>query len=166
MRATPSVGRGALWLASTVLGLLGHPASGQLVQSQTFSCITPTDRPPIQPFVVPSGISQLQVVLQGASGSQGNGAPGGFGGYVQATFAVTANGPLKPSQTLNVWVGCFGDLNLGFGNGGDKGVANCKLGGDGGHGGGGSALTDQATQATLIVAGGRRGWRWWPEQSR
>ena len=141
-----------LLLAVPAVGLFGQAAIGQA--SQAFYCIPDVDNPPIQTFVVPQGIAELQFVVQGAHGSNpGTGAAGGFGGFVQGTFAVAPEGPLKPGQQLDVWVGCFGANSVGYGNGGDKGVANFPTAGDGGYGGGGSAIIDHATQAPLVVAG-------------
>src|SRR5688572_27098778 len=93
-------------LAISMVGLLGQPAAAQ--QSQAFYCINDVYNPPIQPFVVPQRISELQVLVQGAHGGtpEGDGGKGGIGGSVQATFAVTPQGPLKPGRALEVWVGC------------------------------------------------------------
>jgi hypothetical protein len=74
----------------------------------------------------------LTAVLQGAHGSYPDkGAPGDFGGFVQANLSV------PPGQTLYVWVGCIEQKNLawGYGLGGYKGGASVT-GGDGGFGGG------------------------------
>jgi hypothetical protein len=101
-------------LAASTGGPFAHPAAA--TDSQAFYCIDDIDNPPIQPFTVASGIAQLEVVLHGAHGSYpGSGALGGFGGYVQATFAVSPDGPLKPGQVLDVWVGCSGDKPVGYG---------------------------------------------------
>ncbi|HEX6012723.1 MAG TPA: hypothetical protein VFY87_13165, partial [Geminicoccaceae bacterium] len=155
--ASPAVSRAiALLLAAPAAGLFGQAAVGQ--ESQAFYCIPDVDNPPIQTFMVPQGIAELQFVVQGAHGSNpGTGAAGGFGGFVQETFAVTSEGPLKPGQQLDVWVGWFGVNSVGYGNGGDKGVANFPTAGDAGYGGGGSAIIDHATQAPLVVAGGGGG---------
>jgi hypothetical protein len=121
------------------------------------------------PFVVPAGVTSVQVTLVGGTGGQGVGlAPGGSGDTVTATLAVS------PGETL------YGELagdgysaevlggRGGFGGGGDGG-------GDGGfgtRGGGGGGASDlrtcpeappascggQPTLATrLIVAGGGGG---------
>jgi hypothetical protein len=139
-----------------MLGLLGDPAAAQ--QSEAYQRIVDVDNPPIQTFIVPQGISELLITAQGAHGSNpGKGASGGFGSLMQAQFAVGPDGPLKPGQQLDVWVGCYGDTPVGYGWGGDKGVADPALAGDGGYGGGGSAVLDHATQAPLLVAGGGGG---------
>jgi hypothetical protein len=155
--ASPAVSRTiVLLLAVPAVGLFGQAAIGQA--SQAFYCIPDVDNPPIQTFMVPQGIAELQFVVQGAHGSNpGTGAAGGFGCFVQGTFAVAPEGPFKPGQQLDVWVGCFGANSVGYGNGGDKGVANFPTAGDGGYGGGGSAIIDHATQAPLVVAGGGGG---------
>src|SRR3954447_21418638 len=145
-----------LLLATLMVGLLGHPATGQ--ETQAFYCINNINNPTIQAFVVPQGTSELQIIVQGAHGSNpGNGAAGGFGGFVQATLAVTPGGPLKPGQALDIWVGCYGDSPQGYGYGGTKGTAPFPTAGDGGYGGGGSAIVDHVTQAPLSVAGGGGG---------
>jgi len=146
----------AMLLAASAAVPFAYPAAA--TDSQAFYCITPSDNPPIQTFVVPQGISQLQVVVQGAhGGNPGSGAEGGFGGLSQATFAVSAGGPLVPGQPLDVWVGCFGDDPQGYGFGGAKGRAPFPTAGDGGPGGGGSAIIVRSTQAPLLVAGGGGG---------
>ena len=146
----------AMLLAASTVAPLAYPAAA--TDSQAFYCIIPDESPPIQPFVVPQGISQLQVVVQGAhGGNPGSGADGGFGGLSQATFAVSPDGPLTPGQLLDVWVGCFGDDPQGYGFGGAKGRAPFPTAGDGGPGGGGSAIIVRSTQVPLLVAGGGGG---------
>lgn len=143
-------------LTLPMFGLHAQPAG--IANSQTFSCLDEVQNPPIQTFVVPSGITQLEVIVQGAhGGNPGTGALGGFGGLVQATFAVSASGPLKPGQQLDVWVGCNGRTPVGYGDGGARGDAPFPTAGDGGTGGGGSAIIDHASQTPLVVAGGGGG---------
>lgn len=146
-----------LGLGILMLGACAAPASA--TQSQAFYCIDEVDNPPAQPFTVPQGVAELQIILQGAhGGNAASGVPGGFGGLVQATFAIGPTGPLRPGQALEVWVGCYaGENPRGYGNGGGKGVANDPLADDGRPGGGGSAVIDRATEAPLVVAGGGGG---------
>src|SRR5579859_866218 len=96
-------------------------------------------------FVVPSGVTSLQVVVIGAAGGTGgkacscqnggpDGAPGGQGAATTATVSVT------PGQTIWVEVGGNG------GNGSDHPSGNCYIGdtdqgGSGGTNGGGSGGT-------------------------
>ena len=146
----------AMMLAASTGGPFAHPAAA--TDSQAFYCIEDVDNPPIQSFTVPSGISQLQLNVQAAHGSTpGLGESGGFGGAVSAVFSVSPDGPIKPGQTLDVWVGCYDEEPVGFGYGGSKGVAQSALAGDGGYGGGGSAVIDPVTQLPLLVAGGGGG---------
>ena len=152
--ASPRPSRSAaLLLVAPVVALLGDPAAGQ--ELQAFYCMVSDGSLVVQNFVVPQGISALQVVGQGAhGGNPGKGAAGGYGGYVQATFAVSSAGFLKPGQTLDVYVGCSLEPPVGYGNGGAKGVANSPFAGDGGSGGGGSAILIETpqTRTELIVA--------------
>ena len=139
-------------LLTALVGTIVHPTPGQATATtQTFNCVPiPDSSQFIQPWVVPSGVTEITAVLQGAHGNYPNdGAPSGFGGFTQGTLAVT------PGQTLSVWVGCSGTVPVGFGFGGSKGVADSPSGGDGGFGGGGSAITDGPT--ALLVAGGGGG---------
>jgi hypothetical protein len=139
-------------------GLSAPPEAA--AQSQAFHCINDVDNPPIQQFTVPTNISEIMFLVQGAHGQnpEGDSGQGGFGGSVQATFAVGPQGPLKPGQSLDVWVGChLGKAPRGYGNGGGKGVADDPFSSDGGPGGGGSAVIDRASQAPFIVAGGGGG---------
>lgn len=104
-----------------------------------------------QTFVVPAGVTQLELKPQGAHANYPDcGNLGGYGGLVQATVKST------PGQTLYVWVGCEG--GFGFGNGGPHGVTNNPGAGDGGVGGGGSAVTlDIGGTQPIVVAGGGGG---------
>lgn len=144
--------------ALSAFGPLGH--SVEAAQSQAFHCIDDVDNPPIQQFTVPQNVSEIMFLVQGAHGQnpEGDSGQGGFGGSVQATFAVSPQGPLKPGQSLDVWVGChLGEAPRGYGNGGGKGVADDPFSSDGGPGGGGSAVIDRTSQAPLVVAGGGGG---------
>jgi hypothetical protein len=123
------------------------------------------------PFVVPAGVTSVQVTLVGGSGGEGVGfAPGGTGDTVTATLAVTpgemlyaevaGDGNTAETPTL----GGFGGVGGGGEGGGDGG-----LGIRGGGGGGASDLRTcpetapatcggQPTLASrLIVAGGGGG---------
>ena len=111
-----------------------------------------------QPFHVPSGVTELSVVVVGAAGeSAPNGGPGGSGARVAATLAVT------PGTTLYV------NVDVGGGAGGPGGT---NL--DGGDGGGASDIRTcsstvtppdadcvltgvPATDPRLVVAGGGGG---------
>ncbi len=92
------------------------------------------DRPGVESFVVPPGVTEVQAELWGGGGAGGNqaGATGGGAGAVAASFTVT------PGETLEVWVAEGGRQP---GNGG--GASYLRRGGDslavaGGGGGGGS----------------------------
>jgi hypothetical protein len=102
--------------------------SDNLPGSQTFSF---TGEP--QTFVVPEGVTSLEVIAKAASG----GKPGfrsdsflGKGGKVTTTLSVT------PGQTLHLYIGGagkypdFGDISGGFNGGGENG--RCCGGGGGG----------------------------------
>lgn len=123
----------------------------------------------MQTFVVPPGITSVQIECWGGSGSAGSGVAagvGGLGGYASGTLAVT------PGQVLNIFVGGQANGNLGGynggGNGGDLlaggggGASDVRAGGTapanrvvvaGGGGGGGNS----ADGCTLPYAGGSGG---------
>lgn len=114
----------------------------------------------VQEFVVPDGVTSLQVEVVGASGgysfTKGHtyGNPG-LGGKVEATIEVT------PGQKLDIYVGGIGyngnksSAGLGGYNGGADG--GLLFGTYSGGGGGGSTdirLANGALKDRLIVAGG------------
>jgi hypothetical protein len=136
------------WLAA----LLPPAAWGQGQRFEAFNC----QGSGTQAFQVPVGVTALNAVLHGAhGGNPGNGAAGGFGGLVQATLTVT------PGQQLRIWVGCHPGtgqtIPWGFGIGGNKGGASNALAGDGGLGGGGSAVTAEDLTPLLVAGGGGGG---------
>jgi RHS repeat-associated protein len=101
-----------------------------------------------QTWTVPTGVTSVQVI---ADGAQGDGAFGGLGAQVQATLAVT------PGQVLNVYVGGAGAGRTGGFNGGGSLDPNAPgtVGGGGGASDvrvGGSALSNR-----VLVAGGGGG---------
>jgi hypothetical protein len=105
----------------------------------------------MQTFVVPPGITSIQVECYGAQGANGIGispGTGGLGAYVSGTMAVT------PGQTLNIFVGGQGSGTTGGYNGGGNG--------GGTFGGGGGGATDIrvggiALANRVVVAGGGGG---------
>ncbi|HYU60829.1 MAG TPA: glycine-rich protein [Solirubrobacterales bacterium] len=98
---------------------LGLPSSAAAV-TETFG-FTGAE----QTFVVPAGVSEIEVEAAGADGAPGNaGVPGGDGALVTGTLSVT------PGQTLYVEVGGVGQCN-GSGAGGSA---------DAGAGGGASDI--------------------------
>ncbi len=90
-------------------------------------------------FVVPSGITELQVRAWGGGGQGGNqnGAIGGGGGFIQGRL------PVMPGETLDVWVaegGGYNGTGFGFGDGGGasylrRGSVDLLIAGGGGGGG-------------------------------
>ncbi len=115
----------------------------------------------LQTFVVPAGITSINVDMYGAAGGPSTYDIGGLGGRVQATLAVT------PGETLNVYVGSVGTKNTAsnsIGGGGWNGGGGGGLGSPGGGAGcgggggasdirrGGTALSDRK-----LVAGGGGG---------
>jgi len=103
----------------------------------------------LQTYVVPAGITSLQIESYGASGGDtpvGFGF-GGLGGYVIGEFSVT------PGETLNIYVGS---------QGGTAGMAGYNGGGTGITSGGGGGASDVRQGGTalanrIIVAGGGGG---------
>lgn len=107
----------------------------------------------LQSFVVPAGVTSLQIVVVGASGGGGPSSVcpssriSGQGASIATTFAVGLGAPLQTGNTLRVLVG---------GAGGSRDVRNnCQSGG----GGGGSFvwLGTAVPANPLIAAGGGGG---------
>jgi hypothetical protein len=83
----------------------------------------------VQTFVVPTGVTWLQVDASGAQGGTGASGVGGSGGRVQGALEVT------PGETLYFYVGGAGAQQVGGWNGGGAGSSA-------GTGGGGGGATD------------------------
>ena len=98
-----------------------------------------------QTYIVPAGVTNLQVKLWGARGT----ANGGGGGFAGGFLAVT------PGQTLTIRVGGGVSLIGNFGGGASGGVDYAGDGGDGSAGGGGSYVIKGSSY--LAVAGGGGG---------
>lgn len=107
-----------------------------------------------QTFVVPAGVTSLNVKLWGAGGGSsiqtsgsGNADYGGGGGFVSGTLAVT------PGETLTFVVGQAGAANAGtrYGGGGAAGSNG------GGSGGGRSAIRRGTADIVTAGAGGGAG---------
>jgi hypothetical protein len=121
-----------------------------------------------QQWVVPAGVTSLQVTAKGAKGGDGNdccnnpNSPGGQGGTVSATLAVT------PGTTLYIYVGeqgKAGQFASGFAgatrafNGGGL-IAGYYFDGTGNGGGGGATdirIGGNALSNRVLVAGGGGG---------
>ncbi|HEY6487278.1 MAG TPA: glycine-rich protein [Candidatus Cybelea sp.] len=118
-----------------------------------------------QNFRVPSGVTQLVVVVSGSSGADAPGkysrtARGGLGG------AVTATIPVRPQETLAIFVGgkgagahdgLFG--KGGYNGGGDGGSPAGGSGIDGSGGGGASDIREGGNRLAdrIVVAAGGGG---------
>lgn len=104
------------------------------------------DTPGSDTYVVPAGVSTINVKVWGAGGGGGAGgsaSSGGAGagaGYVQASLTVT------PSETLGIYIG----------SGGGGGAYAGQYSGGGG-GGGGHSEVDRSGTNLLIAAGGGGG---------
>ncbi len=117
----------------------------------------------LQTYTVPPGVTSVLVDIKGASGGAGAySSPGGCGGRVQCTLAVT------PGQVLNVYVGGRGSDGSTFGPGAGGTTGAFTSGGMGGvtlfytGGGGGGGATDIRTGGTalanrVVAAGGGGG---------
>jgi hypothetical protein len=106
----------------------------------------------VQDYVVPAGVTSLQVECWGAAGGPAGagGAVGGLGGYAKGNLAVT------PGETLKCYVGGVGTNGTAGGyNGGGASVSS----GSGGTGGGASDVRQGGTALAnrKIVAGGGGG---------
>ncbi|MCP9764303.1 beta strand repeat-containing protein, partial [Lacihabitans soyangensis] len=99
----------------------------------------------LQTFIVPAGVTEIDITANGAQGGSNNqGVLGGLGGVASGRLAVT------PGQVLNIYVGG----QNGYNGGGTAGTSVCTnaIGGNGGGASdirvGGTALADR-----VIVAG-------------
>lgn len=114
----------------------------------------------VQTFVVPAGVTSINIEAKGAQGAAGNvgtsgavGGPGGLGGSASGTLAVT------PGQILNLYVGGAGSGQAGGYNGGANGGTQ-DAGGGGGASDvriGGTAESDRVISAGGGGGGGRGG---------
>lgn len=110
----------------------------------------------VQTFIVPAGVTSLQLDVYGAQGRSNseNTAAGGRGGRAQGTLAVT------PGQIIRIYVGQGGGVSTagGWNGGGNAGSTPCSISRGGGGGGasdirvGGTGLNNR-----VIVAGGGGG---------
>lgn len=154
-RRRRTVRRGvALTVVVTVGALASAPlaeAASTSTRSRSFACSNVNGGR--HPFTVPAGVTTLHVQVVGAMGQARSGTSGaGAGG------TITADVPAVPGHLLNVWAGCSGKLGgVGFGSGGDHGVASAYDAQDGGFGGGGSAIYDDTADTFVVVAGGGGG---------
>ena len=113
--------------------LINQPVIQQAVSFSSNYSYTGSD----QTFVVPAGLTSMNVTLSGAGG----GNSGGTGGYVSGTLAVT------PGQTLTIIVGQGGQITgNAYGGGGSSGSF------PGGSGGGRSAI--RLSGNDIVTAGG------------
>ena len=111
----------------------------------------------VQTYVVPPGVTSLQIEAYGAQGENAlvGGATGGLGGFVGGFLTVT------PGETLAVYVGGQNGFNgggIGGINGNDD-FPNPPIGTFGGNGGGASDIRQNGTSLLdrVIVAGGGGG---------
>ncbi len=109
-----------------------------------------------QTYTVPPCVTTITVDAYGAAGGTGPTAPGGLGGRVQATIAVT------PGEVLEIFVGELGASNQGSHPGvynGGAGVFSYSSGGTSGTGGGGTDIrrAPYTVNDRLVVAGGGGG---------
>lgn len=142
--------RGTAALAAAALGAAGLAAlpgvaAADVPAGQTITTVGSTD------VVVPTGVDKVTIVADGAEGGTSSwpeSSPGGKGGQVTATLAVT------PGETLVVNVG---------GQGGSEAQAGVNGGGSGmDFSGGGGGATDVRRGGTeladrVVVAGGGGG---------
>jgi hypothetical protein len=118
----------------------------------------------VQNFVVPTGITKLNVELWGAQGGNDGTIIGGKGGYAKGTLTV------QSGSTIYVYVGGKGtdgpgsgqNCNLagGFNGGGPTGTVCCSNAGAGAGAGGGASdlrIGGQSLSNRVIVAGGGGG---------
>jgi hypothetical protein len=135
-------------LARSVCGSVNSLGSFTIAQSNNFVTFNFTGGQ--QTWLVPAGVTTVDIDARGAAGaSTTQSSPGGKGGRVQTTVAVT------PGETLFIYVGGAGAGSVGGFNGGGQGGA----GGPGAGGGGASDIRRNAALITdrIAVAGGGGG---------
>lgn len=125
--------------------------------------------PGVFSFVVPAGVTVVEIEARGADGGFGSSGDFGTGGVPGAGATVFAQAmPVTPCETLTVCVGEAG--NDGAEGGGSGGASGCGFdGGEGGNsvadggtltgagGGGGAASAVRRGATALLVAGGAGG---------
>jgi hypothetical protein len=130
----------ANFIVACIVSLIGHTAFSQITFNYTGT---------VQTYVVPAGVTSIQIETYGAAGGN-NGigiGTGGLGGYTIGEFPVT------PGETLNIYVGGEGDANgTGGFNGGGTGISSPGGGGASDVRQGGTTFNDR-----IIVAGGGGG---------
>src|SRR5690606_1811093 len=101
-----------------------------------------------QTYVVPAGVTEVQIDAYGAQGANNGSSVGGNGGFISGVLSVT------PGETLNIFVGG----QNGFNGGGAAGTGG-QVGFDGQNGGGSSDVRQSGTAYInrIIVAGGGGG---------
>ena len=110
----------------------------------------------VQTFVVPAGITSVNIKSWGAQGnSNALSVTGGLGGYAEGNLAVT------PGQTLfiNTGGGATATISGGFNGGGAAGINSGCAQAQGGGGGGASdvRITANTLANRILVAGGGGG---------
>jgi glycine rich protein/type IX secretion system substrate protein/Big-like domain-containing protein len=118
----------------------------------------------MQTYVVPAGVTSINIDMSAAKGGDYPGiSTGGYGGRVQATMAVT------PLQTYNVFIGAVGANGgggiVGAGGSNSGGGANGGSGSNSNGGAAGGGSTDLRFGGTalanrVIVAGAGAGGAW------
>ena len=150
--AGPSVVFASMLCACASPGNVGAPGAG-VVGQPLDGMATFTYTGAKQSFKVPAGVTRITIVASGANGASGYGfryskytAPGGPGGRVKATIAVT------PGERLAIFVGGSGG-DGGFNGGGESSQAY------GGIGGGASDVRQRGDGMAdrVVVAGGGGG---------
>jgi PKD repeat protein len=105
-----------------------------------------------QTYILPQGVSSLQLTVEGA---QGEGMPGcgngGFGGRVKSSISV------NPGQTLYMNVGGQGSNSNGGYNGGGNGASCTQIIGGGGGGASDIRINGNSLSNRVIVAAGGGG---------
>lgn len=138
----------AVLAAGTVPALLAGPATAA-TRTETFGCSGGE-----QSWTVPTDITEVTFVVDGAAGAPNNFGSAGLGGRAEATVTV------DPGDTYSIVVGCEGDGSpsgsggFGFGRGGDGGAADSDGAVVGGGGGGSGVLLGADV---LLVGGGAGG---------
>ena len=133
--------RSRRYLPAVVLGLLLIPAAGASATTKTVVVAEGA-----QSFEVPTGVTSIQVTAIGGAGEGGTGCNQTYDGKGGNGAKVTATLPVTAGQKLYV--------SFQAGANGGKSDAGC---GNGGKGGGASALGTAASLASRVIAAGGGG---------
>lgn len=150
---TSSIGGSLIGSSASAANFTISPATTTTYYAESLGASTATNTfaytGSSQFFIVPSGVTTLTVIANGAQGGNTSAYSGGLGGRAVSIMTVT------PGQVLNIFVGGQGTASVtgGFNGGGNGGAS-----GSGGSGGGGASDIriggNSFAERVLVAAGG------------